>query len=214
MTTLVVIAKECVPGAVKTRLATAFGTVGAARLAAASLDDTLELADRLAASARVLFFDGQAPRRSGWDVVPQPAGSLGDRLAWLFDRLGDPAIVIGMDTPQAEASDFGTAFDEAVAPADAWYGPAADGGFWALGLRRPTGGVFDGVPMSTPHTGERQLTALHRARLRVELLPALRDVDLPDDAAHVAASAPDSRFAHELTRQLARSRRASPKGWR
>ena len=37
--------------------------------------------------------------------------------------------------------------------ADALFGPADDGGFWALGLRVPNPALLRGVPMSTPGTG-------------------------------------------------------------
>ena len=52
------------------------------------------------------------------------------------------------------------------------------------------------MPMSTAETGERTLTALRRAGLRVALLPELRDVDTADDAVAVAGMCPPaSRFA-------------------
>jgi hypothetical protein len=80
---------------------------------------------------------------------------------------------------------------------DAWLGLAADGGFWALGLAEPEPepGAVRGVPMSRPDTGAVVLARLQAAGLRVGLLPVLRDVDTPGDAAEVAAAAPWTRFA-------------------
>ncbi|MBB5782848.1 TIGR04282 family arsenosugar biosynthesis glycosyltransferase [Nonomuraea jabiensis] len=77
-------------------------------------------------------------------------------------------------------------------------GPAADGGFWLLGLREPDASLLLGVPMSHPETGKLQLDRLDRAGLSVQVLPELIDVDTPADAAEVAAQAPDSRFAAVL----------------
>jgi glycosyltransferase A (GT-A) superfamily protein (DUF2064 family) len=79
--------------------------------------------------------------------------------------------------------------------ADAWFGPAADGGFWGLGLRVPDAALVRGVPMSTANTGASQRARLHAAGLRVADLPRLRDVDTADDAVAVARQAPWSRFA-------------------
>ncbi|MFC8448980.1 DUF2064 domain-containing protein [Kitasatospora sp. NPDC057223] len=138
-------------------------------------------------------------------MVPQSGGGLDERLAAAFAhaaRLAPeaPALLVGMDTPQLAAPMLA----EPLAPArragtDAWYGPAADGGFWALGLARPTERLarqlLVGVQMSTPGTGRAVLDRLAHAGLTVTHLPLLTDVDTAHDAHQVAASATDGRFA-------------------
>jgi hypothetical protein len=96
-----------------------------------------------------------------------------------------------MDTPQLTPSLLIVDWEVA----DAWFGPAADGGFWALGLRVPDPALVRGVPMSTADTGARQRARLLAAGLRVADLPVLRDVDTAADAVAVARQAPGSRFA-------------------
>lgn len=196
---VVVLAKEPVPGKVKTRLIGQLTPAEAAALAQAALADTLEAVAGLPGVRPVLVLDGRPGPwvPPGFDVIPQVGGGLDRRIAAAFDRVLDPdgasgpALLVGMDTPQlgpaVSAVDFGD--DDAV------LGPAEDGGFWAVGLRRPDPALFHGVPMSEVVTGRAQLDRLRGAGLRVRVLPPLRDVDTVSDAAAVAGIAPGTRFA-------------------
>jgi uncharacterized protein len=200
-TTLLVIAKEPRPGRVKTRLTPPFTPEAAAGLAEAALVDTLRAVAATPARRRVLVLDG-APGRwlpPGFDVVPQCAGGLDERLAGAFAGCEGPALLIGMDTPQVTPALLTVDF----ADCDAYFGAAEDGGFWALGLAEPEPGLLRGVPMSTPTTGAVQRARLVAAGLRVRDLPALRDVDTVADAEAVADMAPGTRFAAELQRHRA-----------
>lgn len=195
-TNLVVIAKETIPGKVKTRLHPPLSLEQAASLAALAIGDTLAAVEPLAAARRVLLFDGVAtPAGSeGYEIVQQVSGDLDERLAAIFDELDGPTVLIGMDTPQVTALDLAPAFDwpEGV---DAFFGPANDGGFWALGMAEPRGDLIRGVPMSREYTGRIQLERLLEAGLNVHLLPELTDVDTFDDALTVAQAAPHTAFA-------------------
>ncbi len=194
MTTLLVIAKEPQPGRVKTRLTPPYDPAQAAALAEAALCDTLEVVAAAPATRRVLVLDGRPGPwlPPGFDVVVQVEGGLDRRLAAAFAACDGPALLVGMDTPQLTVADLVVDW----AQADAYVGPAADGGFWALGLREPgTGQLLVGVPMSTDATCAALCARLLGAGLRIERLRTLRDVDTADDVAAVAALAPSSRFA-------------------
>ncbi|MBO0806602.1 MAG: DUF2064 domain-containing protein, partial [Nocardiopsaceae bacterium] len=116
-----------------------------------------------------------------------------------------PAVLIGMDTPQVTPSLLTAAAAPLVAgEADAVLGPAADGGFWLLGLRRPDASLISGVPMSVPDTGRIQLQRLTGAGLRVRTVPELTDVDTFAEAERVAAAIPGSRFAVAFASATAR----------
>ncbi|MFI6897127.1 DUF2064 domain-containing protein [Streptomyces sp. NPDC050256] len=202
-TTLLVIAKEPLPGRVKTRLTPPFSPTEAARLAEAALADTLRTVRALPAARRVVVLDGRPGPwlPPGIEVVEQGPGGLDERLAAAFAACTGPTLLIGMDTPQITAADLAPALSPtAWDGCDAWFGPAEDGGFWALGLAEPDPGLLRGVPMSVPETGAVQRRRLVDAGLSVRDLPLLRDVDTAADAAHVAALAPDGRFATELAR--------------
>ncbi|MFJ2650113.1 DUF2064 domain-containing protein [Streptomyces sp. NPDC087420] len=196
-------AKAPVPGRVKTRLTPPFRAEEAAALAEAALCDTLAAVLAAPVRHRVLVLDG-APGAwlpDGVEVVAQVAGGLDERLAAAFAGCGGPAVLIGMDTPQVTPE----LLEPALAPdawlgCDAWFGPAVDGGFWALGLAVPDPSLLLGVPMSVPETGAVQRARLTGAGLAVRDLPVLRDVDTAQDAELVAAEAPASRFAAVLGR--------------
>ncbi len=203
MTTLVIIAKECLPGRVKTRLHPAVSYEQAAELAAASLADTLAVGTQLAAERRILAFDGliAPPDSRQYDMIPQTGGELDERLAAVFDAAHGPTILVGMDTPQLRAADLAPFFpwpDDA----DFVFGPARDGGFWCLGMREPHGELIRGVPMSRDDTGAKQLARLTWAGGTIRMLPELIDVDTIVEARTVAALAPDSRFARTFDRTL------------
>ncbi|MFI9328637.1 DUF2064 domain-containing protein [Kitasatospora sp. NPDC052868] len=201
------IAKSPVPGRVKTRLTPPCTPEQAAALAGAALADTLAALDLVPAGRRLLVLEGEAGAwlPPGWQVVPQSGGGLDERLAAAFAHAAGlapraPALLVGMDTPQLGAA----LLAEPLSPArrtgvDAWYGPAEDGGFWALGLARPEQGLarrlLVGLPMSTPDTGRALLDRLAAEHLTVHHLPVATDVDTIRDARHVAAEAPDGRFA-------------------
>jgi uncharacterized protein len=194
VTALLVIAKEPVPGRVKTRLTPPYRPVKAARIAESMLSDTLHAVAETPARRRVLVLSGRPGRwlPRGFEVIPQRGTGLDERLAHAFTDIGGPAVLIGMDTPQVTPGMLADA-TRRLDHGDAVFGPAADGGFWLLGLREPDPRRLLGVPMSRPDTGSHQLARLRD--LRVATVGTLIDVDTADDAARVAAQVPGSRFA-------------------
>jgi len=210
-TQLIVLAKAPVPGRVKTRLTPPFTPHEAAALAESALADTLEAGASASFARHVLALADQravpgtlrAELPARFEVIPQRGDGLDERIAAAFDDAYAvaplPVVLIGMDTPQVTPGLLETvARPLATGEADAVFGPAADGGFWLLGLRRPDPQLILGVPMSADHTGRAQLDRLRAARLRVRQVPELTDVDTAQDAGRVAREAPGSRFAATL----------------
>ncbi|MEP6599424.1 MAG: DUF2064 domain-containing protein [Actinomycetota bacterium] len=200
--TLIVIAKEPLPGRVKTRLVPPLTHRDAAAVAEAALVDTLAAMTAVPAARHVVVLEGRPGTwlPTGWDVVAQSAGGLDARLTAAFEAV-DPArsaLLVGMDTPQLLARHV-LAFDPSRF--DACLGPATDGGYWAIGLRDPARArqVIADVPMSRADTGAQQLTRLRAAGLHVQLLDELADVDTIEVAHEVAFQAPATRFAAVLS---------------
>lgn len=207
---VLVMAKNPVPGQVKTRLTPPYSPGAAAALAGAALLDTLDAVCAAPARRRLLVIDDDPafPVPDGVELMTQRGGPLDERLenalADAWSGAGLPMLLVGMDTPQVTADDLTRAARQLLAPGvDAVLGPAADGGFWAIGLRRWEPGLVAGVVMSRAGTGAEQLSRLLSAGLRVDLLPVQHDVDTSDDVVLVARAAPESRFAATVHRYAA-----------
>jgi glycosyltransferase A (GT-A) superfamily protein (DUF2064 family) len=209
---LLVVAKAPQAGKAKTRLCPPLTPAQAADLAAAALLDTLAAASAVPGGRVIVALTGDLSRaaratalRRALRGIPTPAQrgpDLGHRIAAAHRDAaallpGRPVLQLGMDTPQVEPA----LLADAAVPLltgllDAVVGPAADGGWWALGLRDPrAAAAIAGVPTSRTDTGERTVAALRAAGLRVGLLPELSDVDTIADALAVSAAAPGTRFA-------------------
>ncbi len=205
------LAKAPVPGRVKTRLCPPATPRQAADLAAAALADTLATAQRVRGARVVVALDGEPDAAlhaalAGTTVIAQRGGPLGERIAAAHADVarmapGACTVQIGMDTPQCDPAVLAGCLDAVARPGgpDAVLGPAADGGWWALGLREPRlADLIRHVPTSRADTGARTRAALAAAGLRVATLPQLTDVDTMADARAVARAVPGSRFAAAL----------------
>ena len=189
---LVVMLKEPRPGRVKTRLGRDIGMVEAARwfrrqalALLRELDDprwSLVLAvspDRAGLASRV--WPERLPR------IAQGRGSLGDRMGRILRRLPPgPACVIGGDVPELRRRHVASAFG-ALGASDAVFGPAFDGGYWLVGLRRtaaPPATLFAGVRWSSEHALADSAASL--PGLRIAMADRLRDVDRAEDIRAIA----------------------------
>jgi rSAM/selenodomain-associated transferase 1 len=200
---LIVIAKEPLPGRAKTRLCPPLRPAQAAAIAEAALADTLAAVAAVPARRRLLTLEGDPGPwlPAGFEVVAQPSGGLGARLAAAFRAAAGPALLVGMDTPQLTPLTIRAAAAALAEPGvDAVLGPALDGGYWAIGLREPRAAVFAGVPMSCAATASAQRLRLRELGLVCTELDVLRDVDTFKDAWAVAELCVGSRFSAELER--------------
>lgn len=195
------IAKAPAPGRSKTRLCPPCTPEQAATLAEAALRDTLVAVAACPARRRLLALDGEPGSwlPSGFQLLEQRGNGLGERLAHALAAAGGPALVVGMDTPQLTPGLLQHAAAALSADdVDAVLGPALDGGYWTIGLKRPDAQVFSGVPMSVLDTRRAQCRRLDELGLRWKELAPVRDVDTFADARVVAQIDPRTRFAATL----------------
>ncbi len=185
---LIVMAKVPEMGRVKTRLARDIGSVAATSLYRHLLSTTIA---RLARDPRwqtilaVAPDAGLASRALPPRVarMAQGRGDLGQRMQRLIERAPDgPTVLIGSDIPGVTPALIAGAF-RALAGADAVVGPAADGGFWLVGLRRTrrVPRPFAGVRWSQPLTLAETLANL--AGRRIRFAADRSDIDCGRDAA-------------------------------
>lgn len=210
---LLVMAKAPVPGLAKTRLCPPATPEQAAAIAAASLLDTIDAVRATPGVRPVLALTGDldaacraAEIRAalhGWAVLPQRGGTFPDRLANAHaDAAGQalPVLQIGMDTPQVTPGLLAAA-SESLHAADSVFGPAEDGGWWAIGFRAPgAAGMLRQIPTSQTDTGRRTRNALCASGLTVADLPPLADADTMPEARRIAGLLPGSRFAAAVLR--------------
>lgn len=184
--TLVVMLKEPRPGRVKTRLGQDIGMVNAAwwfrhqvrRLLRQLQDPRWQVV--LAVSPDVAGLQSRV-----WPAhlarVPQGKGDLGDRMGRLMWQLPPgPVCIIGGDIPGIRRHHIARAF-AALGGHDAVFGPAPDGGYWLVGLKRLRVPVtlFHGVRWSSEHALADSIASL--GSTRVALVDELRDVDVVAD---------------------------------
>jgi rSAM/selenodomain-associated transferase 1 len=187
-------AKAPVAGVVKTRIGRELGTAAAVRFArhsAAALLQRVAADPRwsttLAVTPDVAARDRFWPRRL--PAGPQGPGDLGDRMQRLFDRAPPGlAVIVGTDVPLIDRPHIAAAF-RLLGRHDAVFGPAEDGGYWLVGLRRRPRLLrpFGGVRWSTSHALADTLANLRRLSVAVALLPTLFDVDTAADLARCGA---------------------------
>ena len=190
---LIIFARYPEPGKVKTRLMPALGAEGAAHIYREMAEYTLNQARAAAQKSDIalqLWFTGgnQAALRHwlGQDLAyhAQPAEDLGARLIRAFQVAFDAgqqtAIAIGTDCPALDANLLIQAF-EALANHELVLGPATDGGYYLIGLRRPMPELFRGIAWSTADVLSQTDAIADTLGLTRHYLPSLTDVDYPED---------------------------------
>ncbi len=196
-------------GRVKTRLAVQLGAALARetyRAMVADLLANLEPVQELIVP--YLDPDGCAPGSpgagcAGWDLPRrrlQRGADLGERMAGAFREVfGEGArrvLLIGSDIPQVDASLI-RSYMRRLGRHDMVFGPAADGGYYLIGLRPGSldRRLFQGISWSTERVYRQTLERARWLGLSCFSGPVLRDIDTLEDLLAVAAGQPRGRLA-------------------
>jgi rSAM/selenodomain-associated transferase 2/rSAM/selenodomain-associated transferase 1 len=196
-----------VPGQVKTRLIPQFGerraalwhrrmaqhTIGAIRGAAGGVDSD-------AVRIRVCSCGADRRRFRAWlgkdlEFEPQVSGNIGDRMAAAFRSAfhdgAASALAVGTDVPELSPAVLRSAV-EGLRHHDIVLGPAVDGGYYLIGMRRPRTELFRGMEWGTAGVCEQTRDIIRRHGWSSMILDRLQDVDRPEDVARLCQ---DPRFA-------------------
>lgn len=190
---LIVFTRYPRPNETKTRLIPALGPEGAAELQRDMTRHVLNNVRGLTAlqpvSLEVRFEGGDARRMealfgSGVQYRPQGTGDLGARLERAcneaFAEGGERTVIIGADCPEITSELLSEAFDR-LAASDLVLGPASDGGYYLIGLRRPLPQLFAHMPWGSEEVFNETIRRASELSLVVSLLRMLSDVDRPED---------------------------------
>jgi uncharacterized protein len=190
---LLVFLKEPRPGAVKSRLAARIGAEAAAAVYRAIADEAIRrTAPRGEEYERLFLFDppSSRPQIQAWlggqTLEAQVGGDLGERMARAFaDAFASGArraAVIGTDVPGIARGDVLGAL-ESLDEHDVAIGPATDGGYYLIALKRPEPELFRGIRWSSGEVLAATLDRAARRGLSVRVLRTIGDVDTVEDLA-------------------------------
>ncbi len=190
--TILVFARAPEIGRVKTRLAAHLGAERAAEIHRACLEDAIRLAERvegcerrlLMAGSRGAWADAEIELDATWEMEPQRGHDLGERLETAFReafrRGAKKATAIGTDTPWMGARRIETAI-AALDADDVVLGPAADGGYYLVGMRRLIPKAFRQIAWGKQTVLEETRRKIERAGGSYRLIERDFDLDRIED---------------------------------
>ena len=193
-----VFAKAPVPGAVKTRLAAILGLDGAAGLHCGLVRNALSVArlsrvgpvELWCAPDETHAFFQRCAREFGASLQRQQGEDLGQRMRHAFDASharGEALLLMGSDCPALDAAALQSAA-EALRSHDAVIAPAEDGGYVLVGLSRASPRLFEAIAWGGGAVMAQTRERLAEAGATWRELPALWDVDRPEDYARLQQS--------------------------
>lgn len=184
---LILFIKNPREGKVKTRLARTLGDEQALAIYLSLLDRVRRTA-RLVDSDRLVYYSDFIPEKDDWEETHfqkrlQSGNDLGVRMfgALKAELATHPAaILIGGDVPGITPDIIRDGFEQ-LTKTDLVFGPAADGGYYLIGMNRPIPEIFEDIPWSTDKVLDVSVQKARQSNLSVSFLPTLQDVDELED---------------------------------
>ncbi len=215
--TLIIFTRYPEPGKTKTRMIPALGAEGAAKLQRLMTEHTLKQARQLPNKIAIeIHFTGgdsfacaerNRAKMQDWlgkDLIykEQTHGDLGKRMHFAFESAfatgKDRVVIIGVDCPDLDREILQAAFN-AFDPHDLVLGPAADGGYYLIGLCRLVPELFVGIDWGSDRVLAQTKKIADRSPLNTYYLPVLNDVDRPEDLSiwtkHLATKIPSENIS-------------------
>ncbi|CAN5575572.1 TIGR04282 family arsenosugar biosynthesis glycosyltransferase [soil metagenome] len=182
---LIIFARKPVLGKVKTRLAAKAGQQKALEIYKLLLAHTRSIASSLHCDNFVFVTEAIDDNFwQGFTAEMQEGINLGNRMNHAFDLLFSKGyqhcIIIGSDCPGLSNEIVNTAF-QSLHNNDIVIGPATDGGYYLLGMRKMIAGIFINKDWSTSKVFDQTMLDVKSQNLSCYILPQLTDVDEIED---------------------------------
>ena len=190
---VVIVAKEPIPGKVKTRLSPEISAADAAALYRCFLLDRIEGIGTLTGVDRGVAYAPEealgtfsAMPLDGFDLFPQRGAGLGERLNNIFqDKLANgygAVSIVDSDSPDLPNSLIRESLQLLLSnQAEVVFGPCHDGGYYLVGMRKPHPELFRNIPWSTSSVLSLSLEKSRKLGLNVKLLSFWNDLDTFED---------------------------------
>lgn len=190
---IIIFTRYPIPGKTKTRLIPVLGAEGAAALHRCMTEHTVRvvrnLAQALDFSIEVRFSEGNIGLMSQWlgedHIFREQSGSdVGDRMWRAFREAFEDnfrrVVIVGCDCPGIHETILETSLD-LLKEKDLVLGPANDGGYYLVGMRKPHRELFVDVSWGSDRVLAQTLVIAREQGLSVSLVSALDDIDRPED---------------------------------
>ena len=175
---LIILAKNPELGNVKTRLAVGIGHKYALEVYKRLLKHTREVASLLEVKKTVFFTNSEEPKELWKEFVQkiQHGVSLGDRMFNAIEKNEGRSVIIGTDCIDLTKEILEDAF-KALHSYDVVLGPAEDGGYYLIGMKKPIKALFENKKWSTESVFIDTIEDIKRLGLTHFTLPTLSDID-------------------------------------
>jgi uncharacterized protein len=187
---IIIFARYPAPGKVKTRLADALGKEKAADFYRTCAKKTFDECRKAGGASYIYYSDGRDAAAikkwvgPGFHFAPQIGQTLSERLTnsleEVFRKGAKRVMVVASDTPDLSTEILRKAAN-GLAHYNVVIGPAYDGGYYLMAMKKVHAGLFEGITWSTGRVLEETLAAARRLGLTVLMLPWLRDIDTLQD---------------------------------
>lgn len=184
MNQLIIFIKNPVKGKVKTRLAASIGDDKALEIYLKLIGFTLRIAADTKAKTHLFFSDHLMENYDGDTKNIQQGNNLGERMKNAFHSVikGEEkkTLILGTDCAELHTEIIQLAFEQ-LETHDLVIGPAQDGGYYLLGMKKYFPEIFNDIEWSTSEVFNKTLLIAKNNSKSVFLLPVLRDIDTEDD---------------------------------
>jgi rSAM/selenodomain-associated transferase 1 len=185
---LIIIAKSPQKGSVKTRLKGHMSDSKILSLYTQLLESTIEKLKGVPGTDTFVAYSPESSKtyfsKFGVALIPLITRDLGHNMCHafreVFRRGYKKAALVGADIPDLSSSVVLRAFD-VLSENDIVFGPAEDGGYYLVGMKKLIRGIFEDIPWSTDQTLKKSIEQASRFGHRTGLTDTLRDIDTIED---------------------------------